>query len=124
MARVGTKAAREVLAGVLEDFGVTLADLQSMSRSENVCLAKQEFLDRCGELKIQIVTMAETLGVTRGTIHRRSNPVAREKHRLHARHIRAKAKASSTTPFNVNHFAVGSIFPRGVYIQFLVGEGR
>jgi hypothetical protein len=89
MARVGTKAAREVLAGVMNNFGVTLSELRSKSRTEDVALAKQAFLDRCGELKIPIIVMAATIGVSRYTIYFRSHPEKRTARMLHERRRRA-----------------------------------
>ena len=123
--RPGTKQAQKVLAGVMNDFGVSLADLQGRSRTENICLAKQAFIVRSGELKIPIVVMAETLGVTRGTIHSRSNPKIRARKVLRERRRRAaKRRASSLPTFGTNHFVIGSVYPRGIYTQFLAGEGR
>jgi hypothetical protein len=95
MARVGTKAAREVLAVVLEDFGVTLADLQGKSRSENIALAKQAFLDRCGELKIPVIVMADVLGLTPCTMTYRRHAAMRERRNLAKRRYRAANRAKA-----------------------------
>jgi hypothetical protein len=102
MARPGTAKAKDILEGVMADFCVDLAMLRSSgSRTENLCRAKQAYLDRCGAETIPIVIMAEVLGVTRFTIrNRRSHPEVREKmntrqnqRRLqNPRHRRSRAK--------------------------------
>jgi hypothetical protein len=125
LARVGAAKARHLLQQIMAEFGVSLADLQGRSRTENICLAKQAFIFRSGELKIPIVVMAEALGVTRGTIHSRSNPKIRARKVLRERRRRAaKRRASSFPTFGTNHFVIGSVYPRGIYTQFLAGEGR
>jgi hypothetical protein len=80
MARPRTKVALRILEGVMADFYVDQAMMRtSGSRTENLCRAKQAFIDRCGAEAIPNVIMAEVLGVTRGTIWKRTSPEAREK---------------------------------------------
>jgi hypothetical protein len=93
MARIGAKTCKAVLAGVMRDFGVSLADLQAKSRTEQICLAKEAFINRCAELRIQTIVMAETLGVTRSTVFLRRNPEKREQKRLRERKRRAGGKS-------------------------------
>jgi hypothetical protein len=91
--RVGTKQAKEVLAGVLRDFGVSLADLRGKSRSEAICLAKQAFVTRSAELQIPIATMAQVLDVHRHAIMYQLYPAFRERRKREQRRYKAKAKA-------------------------------
>jgi hypothetical protein len=130
MPRPGTKLAEKVLAGVMNDFGVTLAELRSKSRSEDICLAKQAFLDRSGELKIPVIVMADVLGLTPCTITYRGNAAMRERRNLSKRRLRAanraiaKARVSSLPSFGTNHFVIGSAYPRGIYTPFIAEAGR
>jgi hypothetical protein len=78
MARKGTAKARQILAEVMAEFGVDQVMMRtSGSRTEALCRAKEAFIVRCGEHRIQTVVMAEVLGFDRSVIWYSANPEVR-----------------------------------------------
>jgi hypothetical protein len=116
--RPGTRAAQRVLADVLRDFDIILVDLQGLSRFENAARAKQAFIMRCGELKIPVIVMAETIRASRFTVAYHLHPETRERRKRKQRYRKAKARIASKIAFDVHHFPIGPIFPRGVYTSW------